>query len=286
MNAKNKFLTGLIFGFIVAVGFTWPSQTHAVLKAVTAFSGGTVALATNFTSAVGFADGSATAPSIAWTSDQDGTGTGLYRPAANQVGITINGTLIYTFRSNQINMGSATAEITMGTSADSIIAYSGVNQFRFGTTGASTITTRTEINKAVASIADNVATATFTITVPNAAHSASLAVTQTCSLGAGGAIGANEATATISYIVAFTRTAGVAAVGTASTAYGSGATAVAGAATVTVTGALSAVSGAVGATNTFTWNATVARSGGSSTNHTCLVYGRLMNANATGITIS
>lgn len=146
-------------------------------------------------------------------------------------------------------------------------------------------TSRAEINKSVTGIADATPTATFTVTIPNAAHSGMLKTTLACSLGAGGAIGANEATATISYDFAITRVAGVNATVAASSAYGSAATAVAGADTVTVTAAASAVSGAVGATNTFTVNATVTKSGGSSANHTCLVYGRLMNANATGITI-
>lgn len=162
------------------------------------------------------------------------------------------------------------------------------NQIVFGgggTLASGPVTSRTEFNKSVTGIADATGTATFTVTVPNAAHSGMLKTTLDCSLGAGGAIGANEATATISYDIAITRVAGVNAAAAISTAYGSAATAVAGAATVTVTGALSAISGAVGATNTFTVNATVTKSGGSSANHTCLVYGRLMNANATGITI-
>lgn len=36
--------------------------------------------------------GSATAPSIGWSADSDGSGTGIYRSAANQVAITNNGT--------------------------------------------------------------------------------------------------------------------------------------------------------------------------------------------------
>lgn len=158
--------------------------------------------------------------------------------------------------------------------------------FSGGSTSGSVATSRTEINKSVTAIADATPTATFTVTIPNAAHSGMLKVTLVGSLGAGGAIGANEANATISYDIAIARTAGVNAVATISTAYGSAASAVAGAATVTVTAAVSAISGAVGATNTFTVNVTITKSGGSSANHTCLCYGRLMNANATGITIA
>jgi hypothetical protein len=283
---RMKFLAGALIGLFLSLGGIWLNEAEAVLKGSGGFSGGTVANATNFSSAVGFADGTAAAPSIAWTSDQDGTGTGLYRSAADQVAIAINGSQAHTFSSNRFVISSNTAEVALGSSGDAIVAFATTNSLKFGTSAGSTVTSRTEMNKATASIADNVATSVMTITVPNAAHSASYAVTLTCSLGAGGAIGANEATGTASYIVAFTRTAGVAAVGATSAAYGAAATAVAGAATVTVTGALSAVSGAVGATNTFTFNATVARSGGSSTNHTCLTYARLMNANSSGITIS
>ncbi len=49
-----------------------------------------------FSGAVGFADGSVTAPSIAFTSDVDGTGTGFYRSAANSIAFTTNGTQRWT----------------------------------------------------------------------------------------------------------------------------------------------------------------------------------------------
>jgi hypothetical protein len=49
---------------------------------------------------------------------------------------------------------------------------------------------------------------------------------------------------------------------------------------------MSAVSGAVGASNSFTVDVTISRSGGSSDNHTCLCYAKLLNANVTGITIA
>lgn len=154
-----------------------------------------------------------------------------------------------------------------------------------GTPGGATTATRRV--KAVTGIADGAATAVLTITVPNAAHSGTVRVCLVGSLGAGGAIGANEASASISYDIAITRTAGVNAVAAISAAYGSsGSAAVAGADTCTVTAAVSAVSGAVGATNTFTVNVTVARGGGASTNHTCQVLGEIVNANASGISIT
>jgi hypothetical protein len=140
--------------------------------------------------------------------------------------------------------------------------------------------------KSITAIADAVATATFTVTVPNAAHSAAIKVTLEGSLGAGGAIGANEATGTIAYDIAIARTAGVATVATFSTAYGSATSSVAGAATITITAAASAISGAVSATQTFTIDVTISRGSGSSTNHTCQVLAEVINANATGVTIT
>lgn len=173
-----------------------------------------------------------------------------------------------------------------------VIGYGGTtNSVIFSQSGASTglaglVTSRTEINKSVTAIANASATAVLTITIPNAAHSAQIYIEVCGSLGAGGAIGANEATATNCYTITLTRTAGVNAVAAISGASGATAVNVAGAATVTCTAALSAVSGAVGASNTFTVNVTITRSGGSSTNHTCLVYAKVMNANATGITVA
>ena len=159
--------------------------------------------------------------------------------------------------------------------------------FSGATAGAGVVTSRTEINKAVTAFTDAVAKATFTVTVPNAAHSATLQVQFAASMGAGGAIGANEATGTISYDFAIARTAGVATVITASVAYGSAVSAVAGADTLTVTAAASAVGGANSATQTFTIDVTISKVGiGAEDNHTCLCYAKLMNANATGVTIA
>ena len=151
---------------------------------------------------------------------------------------------------------------------------------------AGAVTSSTRFRKAVTAIANAAATAVLTVTIPNAAHSASLNVYLTGSLGAGGAIGANEASAAIAYTIAISRTAGVAAVAVASTAFGSATAAVAGAATCTITAAVSAIAGAVGATNTFTVNVTITRGSGSSTNHTCQLTAELDNANASGLTLA
>ncbi len=49
---------------------------------------------------------------------------------------------------------------------------------------------------------------------------------------------------------------------------------------------LSAVAGANSATQTFSVQVTITKGGGSSTNHTALVEAEVLNANATGVTIS
>lgn len=56
---------------------------------VQGFSGGDVS------SATGFPAGTVGAPGIYWVADSDGTGTGLYRTAANVIGFTSNGAQIY-----------------------------------------------------------------------------------------------------------------------------------------------------------------------------------------------
>lgn len=66
--------------------------------------------------------GTALAPSVGWAADADGTGTGCYRPAANQWGLTINGTLTHLWVANRFLIRSVNADITMGTSDDLTIA--------------------------------------------------------------------------------------------------------------------------------------------------------------------
>lgn len=140
--------------------------------------------------------------------------------------------------------------------------------------------------KRVTAIADNVATSILTATIRNVVQSALVRVTIVGSLGAGGAIGANEASGSVSYDFAITRTVGVNAVAVATAAITGASASVAGGATITVTAALAAIVGAVGATNTVALQVTIARGSGASTNHTCLVYAEVINANAQGVTIA
>ncbi len=143
-----------------------------------------------------------------------------------------------------------------------------------------------EMTKEVTAIADATATTVLTVTVPNAAHAGMIDVAVIGRLGAGGAIGADEAVSSSRYQFTFVRTAGVASVLTASAQLGAVNVAVAGAATVTAT--LSVVDSAegVGATNTHLIKVTITKSGGASANHKCNVHVRLHNCNATGVTIA
>lgn len=152
-------------------------------------------------------------------------------------------------------------------------------------TAAGAATSWTHLRKSVTAIADNVATAVLTVTVPNAAHSATLLLQVTGRLGVGGTIGAEEGLSMQTYAIVFSRTPGVNAVGNGALAFEKAVT-VAGGDNATTSVALSSVSGAVGATNTFTIDVTIAKSGGSSDNHTCLVVAELSNANASGITFA
>lgn len=131
--------------------------------------------------------------------------------------------------------------------------------------------------KDVTAIADATGTAVLTVTIPNARTSASLKIKLVGALGAGGAIGAGEAVGSVTYDISIARTAGVATVVTASTAYGSAMVNVAGAATITVTAVASAISGGAGASNTFTVNVTITKGSGASANHTCLVLAEILN---------
>lgn len=61
--------------------------------------------------------GTALAPSVAWADDADGTGTGLYRPAANAVGISTNGVARWSFNSSGHFAPSTNATYDLGTAA-------------------------------------------------------------------------------------------------------------------------------------------------------------------------
>lgn len=143
------------------------------------------------------------------------------------------------------------------------------------------------LTKKVTAIADTVATAVLAVTVPNAAGAATIPIVLSCSEGAGGAIGAYEQTFTAYGQVVVTRTAGVAAVATATTLADTGAAHVAGGdSTGSLAYAASAISGGASAIDTFNITVTVSHGTGSATNHSCIIQADVLNANAAGITVS
>ncbi len=141
--------------------------------------------------------------------------------------------------------------------------------------------------KAVASIADATATAVFTVTIPNAAHSACLEVTLNGRSGAGGAIGADESSQVAKYLINVTRTLNLNAVAAIGATFGQpAAVTVTGGNAVAVVGTISAISGTTTATNTFDIKVTITKAGGGAANHTCTATVELLNSNASGVTIS
>lgn len=96
--------------------YTDLTGTNVAPTSVTISGSSITAGASTFTGAVGFADGTAAAPSIGWTSDQDGSGTGFYRNSADQVGVAINGLAKYSFASSVFNL-PANINLSFGGSA-------------------------------------------------------------------------------------------------------------------------------------------------------------------------
>jgi hypothetical protein len=145
----------------------------------------------------------------------------------------------------------------------------------------------TSVTKRVTGLLDTAATDVATVTIPNAAHDAAIEVDVMGILGAGGSIGAGEAVRTVKYQVVVARTAGVNAVAGVSAAIGGAVANVAGGQSITsVVVTLSAVAGATTVDNTFTIKVAITRAGAGATNHIAVVSARVLNANATGVTIA
>lgn len=147
--------------------------------------------------------------------------------------------------------------------------------------------TMTSVTKAITAFTDTTAKDVFTVTVPNAAHAARIEVDCLGVLGAGGAVGAGESTMSTKYIVNLARFAGAATVVGVSTAIGAANAKVAGADDITsVVVTASAMAGAIGAQQTFTIKVAITRSGAGASNHTGVFTARVLNQNATGVTIA
>ncbi len=168
---------------------------------------------------------------------------------------------------------------------DTVRATTDLNVGGTGVPGAAKV--QTSITKEVTGLADTVATDVLTVTVPNAQHAARIEVDVLGILGAGGAIGLGEATMAVKYVVSLARTAGVAVVAGISSVIGSAESHVAGGDAITsVVATLSSITGGVTVSETFTIKIAITRSGAGATNHKALIAARIVNENATGVTIA
>ena len=143
-----------------------------------------------------------------------------------------------------------------------------------------------KIQKKITGIADNTFTDVFTVTIPNAAHAATIEVCLSGAKGAGDAEGACGSVSSTVYLISIQRTAGVTTTAAISAVSPTVATTIAAGNAVATTAQCSAMTGAVGAQQTFTIQVKIARAAGASTNHTCTAVAELINSNATGITIA
>ncbi len=134
------------------------------------------------------------------------------------------------------------------------------------------------------SIPDNTATAVFTVTVPNVDTAAMIEIDLLASIGGGSDNWESSRIAKGSIVVA--RTTGANAVAEVATLTLAQIGTVSGGETITLAYDLGSVSGAVGATNTFTIRVTIAHGGGTSSTHQCVALAKVVNANASGITLA
>lgn len=71
------------------------------------------------------ADGSVTAPAVAFTSDADGTGTGIYRGAANDLRIALNGVQELRLVSGTLYLGSSNTSYIDGVNSSTLTQFVG-----------------------------------------------------------------------------------------------------------------------------------------------------------------
>lgn len=178
-----------------------------------------------------------------------------------------------------VGIGEGNVNIGTGLAVGSTITIGG------STTTGGAVKTARKLIKSVTAFTDATPKDLVTVTIPNGAHSAVVTIQILGSIGAGGAIGANEASASVSYTFTLARRAGIATVVNASSVYGSSQASVAGGTSITITAAASSITGAVGVTQSFTIQGTITKGSGSSDNHTAVVIAEVMNANASGVTI-
>ena len=167
-------------------------------------------------------------------------------------------------------------KISAPTHVTSPLLYTGASA------GAGTVTSAVKLVKKITGIADNTATTALTVTIPNGNHAAAIKLMM---LSSNGGTDAFESSRVATGHVVVARTTGVNAVAAAATIDDAAIATVSGGATHTLAYGVSAISGAVGATNTFTITVTIDDSGNLGSNQ-LVVLAELLNAEATGITIS
>ncbi len=148
--------------------------------------------------------------------------------------------------------------------------------------GSGTATSTSRFVKKVTGIADNTATDVLTVTIPNANHAAAIKLTF---LSSNGSTDAFESSRVATGEIVVARTTGVVTVTTAVAIANAAIATVAAGATHTLAYNVSAVTGAAGASNSFTIQVTIDDSGNLGSNQV-VVLAELINAEATGITIS
>lgn len=118
----------------VATFLATPSSANLAATISTTGSLGSFVLSDNptFSTGIKLPDGTSSLPSIAWTSDNDGSGTGLYRSGTNRVGVSCNGNLTAQFlpggmefpSGNQINFGTS---VLLNTASNVLSIRNGLN---------------------------------------------------------------------------------------------------------------------------------------------------------------
>jgi hypothetical protein len=208
---------------------------------------------------------------------------GIYR-SGSQIILGSSGSLLLQLEANSLTLRSGglqywglsttsgngtTGPHVLGAAADSI------------SEGAATTATSRIAKKT--GIADNTATAVFTVTVPNGNHAAAIRVH---AIGSSGGADAFESTATLEGNIVVARTTGANAVVTAAAAALTGtATVAAGAALTSFAYGVSAVAGAAGASNTFSITVTINDSGNLGSNQ-CVMLCELINAESSGVSMA
>jgi hypothetical protein len=134
-----------------------------------------------------------------------------------------------------------------------------------------------------AGIADNTATDVITVTVPNGEHNAAIYLDILAHLGTGTDLSESSRCAT--GVVVLARKTGADTVAVVSTLAQAQIATTSGGATLTLAYGVSAMTGAAGATQTFTIQVTLVKTG-TVDNHVAVIAARLLNSAAAGVTVA